>query len=480
MNKSILLIFYFLFSLTPATHAQFNWVKQWDHRYGGIDGDYVIAFERTSDDGFILAGKTASDSTGNKTTHIFGNGAFDYWIIKLNSFGILQWEKDFRGSGNDPLWSLGLTADGGFIIGGTSDSPIGGDKSQSSRGGTDYWIIKLDSLGNKIWDKTFGGTDDEDLHSVIQTSDGGFLIGGDSRSRISGDKSEAKFGINDYWIVKTDSAGTIQWDNAYGGIGDDNLQAFIKTTGGGFMCGGWSTSGISGDKTQPSNGQYDIWILKINSSGNIEWDKDFGGTGIEDEFSSIYQTYDGGFLLGVTSYSNAGGDKSDNNLGVEQPWIIKTDSIGNKLWDKTIFTNGHNENALIKETSNHKCYVIVSGDNGLIGGDKSEDAWGGFSSDYWIVKFCQGEATSVNDLESNSDDLFIYPNPFSNELKIRSNTVSPNSITTFTIFDIVGNNIISQKFNGETTVNTSSLTNGIYLLEVIIDGQSWRKKTIIK
>lgn len=246
------------------------------------------------------------------------------------------------------------------------------------------------------------------------------------------------------------------------------------------MCGGWSTSGISGDKTQPSNGQYDIWILKINSSGNIEWDKDFGGTGIEDEFSSIYQTYDGGFLLGVTSYSNAGGDKSDNNLGVEQPWIIKTDSIGNKLWDKTIFTNGHNENALIKETSNHKCYVIVSGDNGLIGGDKSEDAWGGFSSDYWIVKFCQGEATSVNDLESNSDDLFIYPNPFSNELKIRSNTFSPNSITTFTIFDIVGNNIISQKFNGETTVNTSSLTNGIYLLEVIIDGQSWRKKTIIK
>lgn len=210
MNKSILFIFYFLFSLTLATHAQFNWVKQWDHRYGGIDGDYVIAFERTSDDGFILAGKTASDSTGNKTTHIFGNGAFDYWIIKLNSFGILQWEKDFRGSGNDPLWSLGLTADGGFIIGGTSDSPIGGDKSQSSRGGTDYWIIKLDSLGNKIWDKTFGGTDDEDLHSVIQTSDGGFLIGGDSRSRISGDKSEAKFGINDYWIVKTDSAGTIQ------------------------------------------------------------------------------------------------------------------------------------------------------------------------------------------------------------------------------------------------------------------------------
>ena len=187
--------------------AQMNWVKQWDHRYGGLGGDYVMTFEKTDDGGYILAGRSSSDSSGNKTTNIFGNGAFDYWVIKLNHLGVLQWEKNFNASDNEWLWSLNKTSDGGYIIGGWSDSPIGGDKSEASRGGEDYWILKLDGSGNKIWDKTFGGTDDDELNFIFETSDGGYLLGGDSRSQIGGDKTEARFGITDYWIVKTDSAG---------------------------------------------------------------------------------------------------------------------------------------------------------------------------------------------------------------------------------------------------------------------------------
>ncbi len=519
-------------------NAQFNWVRMWDHRYGGDQGDYVVAFDKTSHEGYILAGKTASDSSGNKMTHIFGNGAFDYWIIKVDSLGIMQWEKDIRASDNDQLWSIQTTSDGGFILGGTSDSPYGGDKTHASRGGTDYWVIKLDSIGNIIWNNVFGGSNDEDLRSVMETSDGGFLIGGESRSRIGGDKTEGKFGINDYWVVKTDAAGVkqwdkvyggpgyeqyrtsvetadhgfivagssqsgvggnktdvsmgaadywlvktdslgiIQWDNAYGGNDDDNLQAVVLTPGGGILCAGWSVTDVSGDKTQPTNGQYDFWILKLNAAGAIQWDKDFGGVGIEDEFTCISPTGDGGFLLGGTSYSNAGGDKTDDNLGVEQPWIIKMDSSGNKIWDKTVFTMGHNEIGLIKETLDHKCYVVVSGDNGVIGGDKTEDAFGIFSSDYWIVKYCQGKATGIEDVLFSDDELQVYPNPFSDELIIDLSNVSDNSSATAILYDILGNKVILQKFNRRTILQTTMLGKGIYILEINADGKSGRKKLI--
>ena len=266
MNKIILLPIYILIGFVNAADAQMNWIKKWDHRYGGIDGDYLIKFERTAHEGYLLAGKTASDSTGDKTTHMIGNGAFDYWIIKVDSGGNKLWEKDFQATGNDQLWGIDVTSDGGFIIGGTSDSPIGGDKSQSPRGGSDYWILKHDSMGNKIWDKTFGGTDDDELHSVIQTADGGYLVGGDSQSGITGDKTEAKFGVNDYWVVKTDSLGIKQWDKVYGGPGYEKYRTSVQTPDHGFIHAGQSSSGVGGNKTDVSQGGIDYWLVKTDSA----------------------------------------------------------------------------------------------------------------------------------------------------------------------------------------------------------------------
>lgn len=538
MKKNASFFFYFCFCLLVSTNARGNWVRQWDHRYGGVDGDYVVSSDRTSRQGYVLAGKTSSDSTGNKTTHLFGNGVFDYWIIRLDSLGNLVWEKDIRGSGNDALWSIKSTSDGGFIIGGTSDSPFGGDKTHASYGGTDYWVLKLDSLGNIQWDNVYGGSDDEDLWTVMETSDGGFLIGGDSRSGISGNKTQGTFGVNDFWIVKVnpqgiktwdkvfggtgyeqyrasvetaghqyiiagssnsgvggnrtdvsqggmdywmlqiDSTGAILWDSAYGGLGDDNLQSVTLTPGGGMLVGGWTTTDVSGDKTQPTNGGYDFWILKLNSVGAIQWDKDFGGVGLEDEFNCITPSYDGGFYLGATSYSNAGGDKTDDNLGVEQPWIIKMDSMGNKLWDKTVFTMGHNENGFVHETQDHKCFVVVSGDNGVIGGDKTEDAWGGFSSDYWIVKYCQGKTNDINENSFTENDLMVYPNPFAAEVSVQLNPDAMISNSSFALFDVIGQQILSAAFTNKITLNTSLLSKGIYFLEVIADGKKVRKKIL--
>jgi len=359
-------------------------IQQWDKDFGGTNDDFLFSVQQTADAGFILGGRSASGISGDKTQPTWGSQ--DYWIIKTDSFGNMQWDRDFGGTGYDDLYCIQLTADGGYILAGYSASGISGDKTQPVWGSADYWIVKTDSLGNKLWDKDFGGTGDDYLYSIQKAADGGFIFGGWSVSGVSGDKTQQGWGSADYWIVKTDSLGNKQWDRDFGGADDDWLYSIQLTADGGFILGGWSASGISGNKTQPCRGSYDYWIVKIDSLGNKQWDRDFGGTDFEDEFGNVSQTADGGYLIAGTSYSAISGDKTENNLGQEQTWIIKTDSLGNKLWDKTVFTSGHDENGLAIQTTD-ECYVIANYTDGGVAGYKTQSCQG--SWDYWIVKFCE-------------------------------------------------------------------------------------------
>ncbi|HRH65424.1 MAG TPA: T9SS type A sorting domain-containing protein [Bacteroidia bacterium] len=539
MKTPCFLIILVLFFSVNAAFSQLSWSRVWDQRYGGNAGDYLMSYKTAPHHGFILAGKTFSDSSGNKTTPHFSPGAADYWIVRVDSLGNKLWEKDFGASGDDQMTFIDRTADGGYILGGSSGSAAGGDKSQNTQGGLDYWIIKTDSGGTIQWEKDFGGTDDDNLYSVQQTFDGGYLLCGDSRSGVGGDKTFGHYGAADFWIVKTDSLGVKQWDKVFGGSayerfmamkktsdggfllggatqsgvsgnktttgrgfidnwiikidsagnklwekdfggsGDDYLTAIGQGADGGYLLGGWSTSGISGDKTQPSRGHDDLWILKTDSLGTKLWDKDFGGTANEDEFTSIYPTPDGGYLLGATSYSNAGGDKTDDNLGVEQPWLIRIDSLGTKLWDKTVFTTGHNEAGFAMEAGDNKCYIVLTADNGVTGGDKTQDAWNN-SSDLWIVKYCQGKSTGTEADETALGTLKVFPNPFKNQIHVGWYSDSPLPFRTYvSLYDVYGKKILTQDLNGEITLNTSGLSAGVYILEMKC-GAIYRVEKLIK
>ena len=391
-------------------------IKQWDKRFGGTDVDYLYSSQQTTDGGYILGGNSYSGIGGDKTESNWGSSStYDYWIVKTDSLGIKQWDKRFGGTDYDWLSSLQQTSDGGYILGGFSSSGISGDKTQPSWGGRDYWIVKTDSLGIKQWDKRFGGTDEDYLFSVKQTSDGGYILGGYSYSGIGGDKTQSSWGSNDYWIVKTDSLGIKQWDKRYGGINEDFLYSLQQTTDGGYILGGISASGISGDKTQASWGGYDLWIVKIDSIGTQQWDKRFGGSDVEDAVGNLTQTIDGGYLIGGNSYSNISGDKTENNPGLEQTWVVKTDSLGIKQWDKTIFTDAHDEQGLAIQ-ANDGCFVMANYTDGGIGGYKTQSSWGSF--DYWIVKFCDTSGVSGQLPES-----FFTSN---------SNSGCPNSCFDFT------------------------------------------------
>jgi hypothetical protein len=177
---------------------------EWQKTIGGNGTDAIQDIKQTKDGGYILAGISSSDISGDKTDSIRGNSGFeDYWIIKINSLGNIEWQKVYGGSNSDFLKSINLTIDGGYILGGKSSSPISGEKSENFRGQSDYWILKVNSLGIIEWQKTIGGRDDEYLSNIIQTSDGNYLASGYSWSNISGEKTENNNSIyEDFWIVK--------------------------------------------------------------------------------------------------------------------------------------------------------------------------------------------------------------------------------------------------------------------------------------
>jgi len=224
-------------SLYNPTQAQAPAIE-WQNTIGGSSADQLNSINQTSDGGYILGGRSASGISGDKTEA--SQGHYDYWVVKINSLGVIEWQNTIGGSGNDELQSISQTSDGGYILGGWSNSGISGDKTEASQGSYDYWVVKLNSLGVIEWQNTIGGSSYDGLYSINQTSDGGYILGGFSESGISGDKTEASQGSWDYWVVKLNSLGVIEWQNTIGGSSYENLRSINQTSDGGYILGGHS------------------------------------------------------------------------------------------------------------------------------------------------------------------------------------------------------------------------------------------------
>ncbi len=445
---SAILIIFFEINLNAQVHLQ----KMWDHTYGGSSVDVLTELIQTSDGGFVLGG--SSNSPAGDDISETGRGGNDYWIVRLDSNGNKLWDKRFGGSFEDKLYTVLQTNDGGFLIGGFTTSDSSGDITEPTRGGMDYWVVRTDANGNKLWDKRYGGSNYDRFADAIETPDNGFLIagfsasdssgdvthnthgdadfwilktdgngniqwdqnyggdqveellvtqnipgggyilGGRTASNISSDVSEAPQGDNDYWMIKITSSGTPVWDKRFGGNERDNFYDLKVTHNNGFILGGYIRSDMSGDVSEPTRdtassitiNRGDVWLVLTDSSGNKIWDKRFGGSWVEAAFGYVLETHDRGFMFGTASYSNLSGDKSENNFGYEQAWILKTDSNGIKLWDKTILVDGEDEFAYPLESS-PGCYVIADWSSADSSSYKSENSRGGY--DYWVIKFCE-------------------------------------------------------------------------------------------
>lgn len=367
----------------------------WQNTIGGSGNDQLTCLKLTSDGGYILGGYSISNISGDKTENSIG--LFDYWIVKTDSMGNVQWQNTIGGNNLDWLISISQTSDGGYILGGFSNSGASGDKTENSNGQFDYWIVKTDSMGSIQWQNTIGGNGFDQLYSVHQTSDGGYILGGFSDSDISGDKAANSLGWNDYWIVKTDATGNIQWQRTIGGNSSDQLFSLQPTTDGGYILGGWSQSGMSGDKMENSIGLYDFWLVKVDAMGNLQWENTIGGSSNDYPFP-LWQTSDGGFITGGYSASNISGDKTENSVGLDDYWIVKTSSTGNIEWQKTIGGSTADRLRSIMQTSDGG-YILGGFSESNISGDKTENSNGQY--DYWVVKLKPGTPLPVELISFN-------------------------------------------------------------------------------
>jgi hypothetical protein len=356
--------------------------KEWDKAYGSNNGGYFASLRQTPDGGYITGGTVNSGIGRDKTDKRKSVG--DFWIVKIAADGSKEWDKSYGGAISQRLTSIELTSDGGYLFAGISSSNAGIDKSEDSRGDSDYWIIKTDAAGNKQWDVTLGGAGYEQLGEAKQVSDGGYLISGHSISGASGDKTESSKGSSDYWIVKLRADGTKEWDKTIGGATSDFNCMFVETSDQGYLLSGISYSGVSGDKTEIGKGSSDYWVVKITDKGSVQWDKSFGSTEY-DEFMRMVRARDGGYILAGRSAGPVSADKSEpsrDNGEYSDFWLVKIDENGNKVWDKTIGSAGTDGLNTIANTADGG--IIVGGSSSGSGFERSQPLKG--LSDYWFVK----------------------------------------------------------------------------------------------
>ena len=427
-------------------------------------------------------------------------------IVKVSSTGVKQWDKRFGGSGYEDLRKMTKLSSGEYILGGYSDSPAGGDKSQASQGARDYWLVKISSAGTRLWDKRYGGTLNDQLEGFLVTSDGGFLLGGASASGMGGDKSQAGRGVQDYWVVRTDKNGVKLWDKRYGGTGDDQLCALGGLSTGEFFLAGTSSSGSNGDKSQPSQGGKDFWTVKISSSGAKLWDKRFGGSG-DEELRSVRLTSDGGYLLAGKSASGISGDKSQASQGNTDYWLVKTTATGSKQWDRRYGGSDAEELRCVVTTSDNNFLLGGRSESG-ISGDKTQNSFG--SSDYWLIKvgvdgssapaapspsLAAGSAASAISKNSKKSEnsgstgdikMNLYPNPFVEKMAITFYAEKEEALAV-QIFDTQGRPV-KNVFNGDVQAGKryewvwqpdQPQKSGIYLVRVLASSKVYQYKVIL-
>lgn len=374
---------------------------QWDNTIGGFSNDRMGDFSNermgdiveTNDGGFLVGGASKSNTSGDKTENTCVYQNYDYWVVKINSSGVIEWQNTIGACGDEFLCSMVQTSDEGYLLGGYSNSNISCDKTELNNAGisgggypgcsggtSDYWILKIDTTGNILYQKTLGRGfwASELLASVTNTNDGGFICGGQS----DGIYSPPIYGVYDNWIVKLNANFTVQWQKVIGGSGMEKSGITKQLSDGNYILGSTSASDSSGLKTEPSFGSFDFWVLKLDTVGNIIWQKTIGGSG-NDRLISISPTFDNGIICGGFSNSPISGLKTSANFGLYDYWIVKLDSLGNIEWQRTIGGKGNDFIGSVNQLPNGH-YLVGGSSDSNISGNKTVNSKGG--SDYWAFE----------------------------------------------------------------------------------------------
>lgn len=469
----------------------------WQNCYGGSADEVGHRLVRTSDHGFVVAGFTTSVDGDVSGQH----GDHDTWAFKTDSTGALIWQRTVGGVSWDNAHGLAQALDGGFFLAGMM-TPYPILYSQVS-------AVKLDGLGNVVWSVDLGGSSNETARDVAATSDGGCIVAGSAASN-DGDVS-GNHGLSDAWVVKLDNAGAMQWQRCFGGSGHDDGWAIINTTDGGYLLAG-STWSLDGDITV-NLGSGDVWLVKIDVAGNIQWQKTLGGTWSESP-RDLLATSDGGYLFAAETRSSDGdvlGQHGDQDM-----WIVKLDANGDIQWQNCLGGTGLDipldidqlaDGGFILTGNSRSTDGDVSGNHGIMdawvarlsdqgtllwqkamggtdfdGGDAVEVMSNGRSMivghtqsadgdvqnfigvrDVWMIEL--GEEDLATGVPSGSDlpDPIAIPNP-TNGLVHVTEQIGP--LVHYSVFNLLGAVVRSGRLETpDRTIDLSALPPGPYLID---------------
>ena len=370
---------------------------QWKKCLGGSDSDSPHSIRQTSDGGYIVAGVTKStDGNVYGLHHYPGQDPLkgDFWVVKLSATGSVQWQRCLGGNNWDEAYDIHEVPGGGFIVAGYTLSPNDNGDVSGNHGGSDAWVARLDSNGMIVWARCLGGTGGDSAHDVQPVTDGGFIVAGFTAS-ADGDVT-GNHGGGDAWIVKLDSAGIIQWQRCYGGSAGDNAFRVRQTSDGGYIFTG-SAASTDGDVTGNHGGD-DAWVVKLDSAGTIQWQKALGGSAGDYGFD-IQQIPDGGYVVASRTESN-NGDVSGNHGGTDI-WVVKLDNSGTIQWYLTLGGSGWEIPGSIEQTTNGN--YILGGISFSTDGDVVGNHGGLY--DLWVVKHGEGVPVGQPELVVDVKDV---------------------------------------------------------------------------
>jgi hypothetical protein len=302
------------------------------------------------------------------------HGGCDMWVLKLDAGGKLVWQKTFGGANTEFSNDISATADGSYILAGSASSSNTGDVG-AGHGFYDYWVVKINASGTLVWQKTFGGSNTDVALSVASQADGAIVVAGYTGSNNTGDLG-ATHGDDDMWILKLDATGKLLWQKVLGGNSGDDANTIIAATDGGYVVGGYTSSNNNGDVGQ-NHGASDMWIVKLDANGKLVWQKTLGGANNE-YANSLCAGPDGSIIVAGNSASNQDGDVGSSH-GDADIWLVKLSSTGALISQMLKGGNGYEEAWGITSFPGEG-YVVAgytasnkSGDVGMNNG--SNDAW---------------------------------------------------------------------------------------------------------
>lgn len=443
-----------------------NFVSDINLCFGGTGTDILGSTIFTEN--WYLGGTSNSPISGNKTA--LNKGEMDYWVIALSTSGEELWQQTFGGSDIDALTTMARLPDGNLLLGGVSSSPAGADRTDALIGLADFWLVKINPLGQKIWDRAYGGSGSQRLRTMTVLSDGRILMAGHSDSPISGDKTEACYGDIDGWLLMTDANGNKLWDRTIGGTGTDAIVA-LAISDGHIYAGAYSNSPASGTKTQDfvpgsvwPGPKHDYWVTKLTFDGNIVWDRTYGSS--ENDNLAAMIAADGHLYLAGESGGGVSGTKTEPSKGGLDYWLVKIDTTGAVAWDKTIGGPGMDQPYAL--TATYGKILIGGGSNSDAGGDKEEDSRG--YSDIWIVSLDISSGVA-DQLSMNNAQLSIWPNPTHGPATLQYDMKSQGPLQ-WQVCDMAGRVVHTQSLQGTQgrAMLGISLPSGVYVSNVLANG----------